>query len=112
MKKLLVGVAAVLVSAGAASAADMPVKAPIPIPPVYTWTGFYVGLDSGWAWGTSSGTLTTAALTPAVPYSFSINGPIFGPFGGYQHQFSMVVVGVEADAQFGANLKGSSGPAA
>ncbi|HEX5515989.1 MAG TPA: porin family protein, partial [Pseudolabrys sp.] len=36
-----------------ASAADMPVKAPrAPAPPpVYNWTGFYVGGHVGYLWG-------------------------------------------------------------
>src|ERR1700687_5074516 len=39
---------------GAASAADLPVKAPVyqaPPPLVYRWTGFYVGGNVGYSWG-------------------------------------------------------------
>src|SRR5580700_10822406 len=45
MKTLLLGSAALFVLAGAANAADMPVKIPVKAPPVitYDWTGFYVG---------------------------------------------------------------------
>ena len=57
MKKfLLASVAALgIVAAGAASAADLPsrkgpVEAPIYVP-VFTWTGFYVGVNAGYAWG-------------------------------------------------------------
>lgn len=33
---------------GAASAADMAVKAaPPPLAPIFTWTGFYIGLNAG-----------------------------------------------------------------
>jgi outer membrane immunogenic protein len=43
-----------LVTAGAASAADLPVRAPAPNAPafgtpVYNWTGFYLGINGGWA---------------------------------------------------------------
>ena len=37
-----------LSSVGAASAADLALKArPAPIAPVYSWTGWYVGLNAG-----------------------------------------------------------------
>ena len=52
MKKLLLGVAALLAISATSpvSAADMPMKAapPPPIIPVYNWTGFYVGANGGW----------------------------------------------------------------
>ncbi len=49
MKKVLQGLiaAAALVSAPAI-AADMPVKSYSPPPPVYTWTGCYVGAGFGY----------------------------------------------------------------
>jgi len=45
-------VAAVAALIGApAFAADMAVKAPPPAPaPVYSWTGWYVGLNAGYTW--------------------------------------------------------------
>jgi hypothetical protein len=57
MRTKIVSLLAVAFSLGvvqAASAADMPTKAPIvSAPPVvaYNWTGFYVGIDGGWGWG-------------------------------------------------------------
>src|SRR5271154_2993275 len=48
-----------------ASAADLPlapapilVKAPAP-DPVYSWTGFYIGGNAGYAWGRSDPSTTT-----------------------------------------------------
>ncbi|HEY6256061.1 MAG TPA: outer membrane beta-barrel protein, partial [Xanthobacteraceae bacterium] len=39
-----------LTATGAARAADMPVKAPVhPAPPVYSWTGFYIGGNVGYS---------------------------------------------------------------
>ena len=46
---LLAG-AAVFALTQAASAADLPVKAPVVAPP-YNWTGFYVGANIGYSWG-------------------------------------------------------------
>ena len=54
MKRTLVGAVAVLALAGtsAATAADMPLKAPAPaVVEAFSWTGFYVGLNAGGFWG-------------------------------------------------------------
>src|SRR5580692_11523561 len=50
-------IAALLIAAplGVASAADMPVKAPMkPVPVPYSWTGFYIGVNGGGAQGWTS----------------------------------------------------------
>ena len=53
MKKFVLGVAALAITAGGASAADMAVKAPVyrPAPVVDLWAGFYVGANVGYSWG-------------------------------------------------------------
>ena len=101
-------VAAALAAFGlisAASAADMPAKAPIapPLPPAaYNWTGFYVGINGGYGAGTTTGNL--------LPLSFfgnhDINGGLFGAQIGFNYQMSNVVVGLEADWDW-ANINGS-----
>ena len=60
MKKLLLaGVAVIALGTISASAADiqrrqMPAKAPMYVPPpLYSWTGFYIGINGGGAWGRS-----------------------------------------------------------
>ena len=55
MKKILLASVALFGFAGAASAADLPVRAAPPAPiiaavPVFTWTGFYVGVNAGYGW--------------------------------------------------------------
>jgi opacity protein-like surface antigen len=43
--------------AGAANAADLQSRAPpiyLPPPPVFTWTGFYAGLNAGYTFGGSN----------------------------------------------------------
>ena len=51
-------IATTIFGLGAASAADLPVKAytkaPAAIVAVYNWTGFYVGANVGYGWGESS----------------------------------------------------------
>src|ERR1700761_2062899 len=54
MKRILVGLFAIaVIGISAASAADMPTKAPPKQPvyqAVYNWTGFYVGAHVGYGW--------------------------------------------------------------
>ncbi|MFL5193541.1 MAG: porin family protein, partial [Microvirga sp.] len=54
MKKILLSSVALLGLASGAMAADLPSRrAPAPIiaaVPVFTWTGFYVGVNAGYGW--------------------------------------------------------------
>lgn len=61
---------------GAASAADMPVKAPMAPAPVFSWTGLYIGVYAGGAW---TGPATTS--DPCDP-SFSACGGTVGNYNG------------------------------
>ncbi len=62
---LMGAAAAALTVAGAisAQAADLPTRkeapAPIFVPPPFTWTGFYVGVNAGGIWGTGGNASTT-----------------------------------------------------
>ena len=49
IKIVLAASALALMATGAARAADVPIEAPVEIP-VFTWTGFYVGLQGGYVW--------------------------------------------------------------
>jgi ABC-type transport system substrate-binding protein len=51
MKKLALALTALAALTGQAVAADMAVKAPPPVVPIMTWTGFYVGANAGYNWG-------------------------------------------------------------
>ncbi len=72
MKKLLLATVAVFGFAGAAAAADLPSRyAPPPMVaavPVFTWTGFYVGVNAGYGWNTND------------------NNNYFDPVFGYQRR--------------------------
>jgi outer membrane immunogenic protein len=52
MKKILLASAATIAFCASAMAADMPVKAPVykAPPPVFTWTGCYIGGNTGVGW--------------------------------------------------------------
>jgi outer membrane immunogenic protein len=117
MKNLLAGTIAffALVPIGAAVAADMPqpapvyAKAPPPVAPAYSWTGFYVGANVGYGWGNTSNNFqfTDAGLTQGAQI-VAISGAgagrpseaIGGVQAGYNWQISpQGVLGVEADWQ-------------
>jgi outer membrane immunogenic protein len=112
MKKLfLAGVALAVLSAGAASAADLPRRsapvAPAPVVaaiPVFTWTGFYAGVNGGYAFGEGSRRLidTTTGATAVVGDD---EGFIGGGQVGFNYQIGTFVVGLETDIQY-ADLGG------
>ncbi|HEY1603032.1 MAG TPA: TonB-dependent receptor, partial [Pirellulales bacterium] len=67
--------------------------------PAFTWTGLYVGGDSGFGWDSAKGTLTDATGAPLSPYDYNVHGPIVGVFAGGNYQFGQFVAGVEGDWQ-------------
>ena len=120
MKNFVRGALAALVvgSVGAAAqAADLPsYKAPPPpLPPAFTWTGLYGGVNIGYAFGDNSretgglGYLTgipVIGAAPVAPFgsSWSVGQNLHGIAGGaqlgYNYQFNpWLVLGAEADIQ-------------
>lgn len=113
MKRLIVALVTVAISAVAAFAADLPTKAPVVAPPVYSWTGFYVGLNAGGAWSESDPNTATVFsptgyfATTSVPAVNGVGNQLVdrsgftgGVTGGYNWQVSHIVVGVEADFNY------------
>jgi len=93
-------------SALSANAADLAVKAgPAPVvAQVYNWTGFYVGVNGGYGWGTQDPlTLFSNRFDRS---SFNISGGMFGGTIGAQIQQGYVVLGIEGDLDW-ANIKGT-----
>jgi outer membrane immunogenic protein len=96
----------------AANAADLrPVyKAPVPVAPVWSWTGFYVGGNAGYSWGRSETDVgyynTTTGLPIVAPAGsitsadFNMDGWVAGVQAGYNWQTGNWVLGVEADFQW------------
>src|SRR3979409_2555910 len=91
----------------AASAADLPVKAPYlkaPVAMVYDWTGFYIGVNAGVG---VSRDYTRLALPAGLAFEASYLNPLGAVGGGqigYNWQlpksaFGSIVLGVEADLQ-------------
>jgi outer membrane immunogenic protein len=92
---------------GAASAADMAVKAPVQAlpPPVYSWTGCYIGAEGGGAWGRSRTRL--AATGEPFQDPFDVSGGVVGGEWGCNYQFGKIVIGYEGDFSW-SNKKGSA----
>jgi outer membrane immunogenic protein len=96
-KALLASVSAVALGCSAA----MPVQA---APPVPTWTGFYVGVNAGSAWGNSDPSLIGSFISPfnytgtnGSSPSLSPRGFIGGGQAGYNWQTGQWVFGGEID---------------
>jgi outer membrane immunogenic protein len=113
--------AALILATATAAAADLPIRsAPpaIPVAPVFTWTGFYAGTLTGYAFSDrqtvrtignndGAGGLTNTQLNVAQlrrPPAVNIEADGFTSFGGgigYDHQFTPgagLVIGIAADA--------------
>jgi outer membrane immunogenic protein len=129
MKKILLASVALFGFAGAASAADLPARAaPPPAPivaaaPLFTWTGFYVGVNAGYGWhnddnatsvfvpGGAVGVAPVASVPGTITFDDDNNdGFVGGGQIGYNYQIGTFVVGVVADLQW-ADLGGSNGTA-
>jgi outer membrane immunogenic protein len=93
----------VLAAVGSARAADLSVapiyKAPPQVAaPAYNWSGFYVGVNGGGGWGTSSWDSTG---------SFNLSGAVVGGTAGMDRQIGHAVLGLEGDVDW-SNLKGTA----
>ncbi len=109
MKKSLLGLATIgALIAGPAMAADMPLKAPpAPVAPAFSWTGCYIGVEGGGAWGHESVVATTG--TPgATVTNINPSGGLIGGTIGCNYQFNNIVVGVEDDLSWDG-LSGTGG---
>jgi hypothetical protein len=95
MRRLFVaGIAAAAFGGAPAFAADMAVKAPpAPVAAPYSWTGFYLGIEGGGGFGSTS---HTNALFPVANSGGNANlqGGLFGGTYGYNWQFGHIVTGL------------------
>jgi outer membrane immunogenic protein len=111
----LAGAAAFIICSGAAQAAD------IVEPTAYDWTGPYIGLQGGYAWGDNDvnfDPISQPALTalvdsdpvilfPPEDGSIGIDGWVGGLHAGYLWQHDSLVLGIEGDGEF-ADIDGDT----
>ena len=106
--------------------ADLPAQKapPVPTPPVFTWTGFYVGMNFGHAWTgsdpiavasanaldlTAGGFGQASGLGGSGVTRARLDDYYFGGQAGYNWQFAeKFVAGLEGDIQ-GAGVRGGGG---
>ena len=105
MKKLLLGSVALIVMSVPVLAADMPVKAR-PLPPAWSWTGCYVGLNVGYGWArfrkseiNQFATATGAFIATRPDFDFDDDGALGGGQIGCNWQYGQWVWGLETDLQ-------------
>jgi outer membrane immunogenic protein len=109
---LLAGVACTIASAQFASAADLPVKAPIYKAPAvipFSWTGCYLGAHIGYGWGQKHDTDNLASdWFLGQPVDVDTDGVLGGGQVGCNYQFtSNFVIGIEGTLS-AAGLDGST----
>jgi outer membrane immunogenic protein len=107
MKKILLSSVALLGLTAGAMAADLPSRrAPAPMiaaVPVFTWTGFYVGVNAGYGWNNNDVSVTIPTVGTFT--SDDEGGFVGGAQVGYNYQMGSLVLGIEADLQY-ADLGG------
>jgi outer membrane immunogenic protein len=107
---LLASVGAIAI-AGSAFAADLPSRAPPPVylppPPIFTWTGLYMGGQIGYAWGNDP-IDEVNILDPATDAFFNTQptGVIGGAHVGYDLQIGPWVAGLEGTVD-GTSIRGT-----
>ncbi len=104
MKRLCLALIGLVALAGTAAAADLPRPAPAPYYPKapaylpYNWTGFYIGLNGGGAFGNSNWDSNG---------SRNVSGGLVGGTIGYNYQWGQAVFGVEGDIDW-ADINGTN----
>jgi outer membrane immunogenic protein len=125
-KALLAMIALAALMAAPAKAADLARPAPVYVAPapvlvaVYSWSGIYIGINAGGAWGKSNDPTTTVfspvgyfasstvqAINSAGALTTDPRGFIGGAQAGFNWQSGSLVAGLEGDFNY-FGLRGSS----
>jgi outer membrane immunogenic protein len=130
-RRILLGTAAAVAFTNIASAADLPVAAPIykapPIARGTTWDGFYVGAHVGYGWDPATASFNPSSYVAAIMAPFGgwvDTGPDSGPVNlavhpkgwlggaqlGYNWQQSALVYGLETDFTWSGMKDSRSAP--
>ena len=122
MMRTLIAAALALAAGGQALAADLPPAAAPPPrapaayapPPPFSWSGIYLGINGGYAFGQTSWTSPVGTvLAGGVPCvvcttgNFNANGFLIGGTLGGNYQIGAFVIGLEGDGDW-TNIRGTS----
>jgi len=109
MKFKLLGAGAaalvLLATSFSAQAADIPrpvYKGARSVVAYYNWTGFYIGANGGYGWGTSDWSVAGIGIADTKPKGWLAGGTL-----GYNYQVGSFVWGLEGDFDW-SDMKGSS----
>jgi outer membrane immunogenic protein len=93
---------------GYALAADAVVE-DVVVEPIFIWTGGYVGLHAGYAWGRENDNLSEfePPASELVADEFDVDGFLGGIHAGYNWQSGSFVYGVEGDLDY-ADIEGGA----
>ena len=109
LRKFLVSTVALVAVTGTAFAADLPSRSAPPVyvppPPIFTWTGIYVGAELGYQFGTANA-FDQGPFFPGIVPSYHPSGVIGGGYVGYNWQISQFVIGIEGNVD-GSSYNGS-----
>jgi len=104
MKRVVFAFVALAATTAIAAAADLarrapyyPASAPV-YAPLFSWTGFYIGINGGGGFGSSNWDLTG---------SRTVSGGLVGGTVGYNYQFGQAVAGIEGDVDW-SGINGST----
>jgi outer membrane immunogenic protein len=106
MRRSLLAILASTAMAFPALAADLPSQSGAPYyapPPLFTWSGPYVGVNASFGFGRYD--------AGGGPYFGDADGGLFGVTAGYNYQSGPLVAGIEGDIDFGG-ITGNGTPAA
>lgn len=110
MKRILIAGALALAAGTQAFAADLPPpvapppRAPaayVPVGPAYNWSGFYIGVNGGYGFGSSD--WTGGAVSSG---DFDTSGWVVGGTAGANYQMGQFVFGVETDLDY-SSMRGT-----
>ncbi|WP_454915514.1 outer membrane protein [Xanthobacter sediminis] len=111
MKRFLLATVALAALSAPAAAADLATKYPVKAiaAPVFSWTGFYIGGNFGYAGDKFGYDLNALGGIPLGSVDFQSSGWTVGGQLGYNYQFANnVVVGLETDLQW-SSISGQAG---
>ncbi|MCB1521353.1 MAG: porin family protein [Hyphomicrobiaceae bacterium] len=111
-------VTAISMLTATADAADLGGYRPPPAQPmetyvepvrVFSWRGFYAGINGGYAWGSNDPIVVNGGAASGALAAIDPDGWLLGGQVGYNMQFDRLVLGVEADLQGGDVSGGTAG---